>query len=88
MTTEKNELIKEALTLYKIPEECVFASRIVDDQETVIIVTRAGKKIIHKKGEDAESELTPSETGEEVPSEKTYWSQQLNQRIKISELTQ
>lgn len=79
-----NELLKEALKLYEIPPEFVFASGVHGD--TVNVVTHGGKKVIHKKGEPAKFKLTPVQITGIPPRNEKFWSNRLNQGITKEEL--
>lgn len=79
-------LIEEALRVYEIPPQWVFASRVDRQMNAVVIVTHGGKKVIHKAGEKAKCKLTHMEIAGFLPKEELYWSGKLNQVIRLSEL--
>ena len=79
-------LIEEALKVYGIPPQWVLASRVDKIRDAAVIVTYGGKKVIHKQGETAKAKLTMVEISGSLPKEEIFWSDRLNQGIKISEL--
>ena len=79
-------LIEEALRVYEIPPQWVFASRVDRQMNAAVIVTHGGKKVIHKAGEEAKYKLTMVEISGFLPKEELYWSERLNQSIRLSEL--
>ncbi|MCX5855624.1 MAG: hypothetical protein NTZ24_13820 [Deltaproteobacteria bacterium] len=79
-------LIEEALRVYEIPPQWVFASRVDRQLNAVVIVTNGGKKVIHKAGEKAKYKLTIVEIAGFLPKEELFWSERLNQGIRLSEL--
>lgn len=81
MEKEENTLIDEALKVYNIPREYVYASRAYVDDGEIVIVTNGGKKLRHKKGEPAKFKLTYTEITGELPEQETVWNKKLNQRV-------
>ena len=70
MDKEGESLLEEALKVYSIPPEHVYASRVYAEPDEVVIVTNGGKKFIHRKGEAAKFELTEAEITGEWPKEE------------------
>ena len=83
MEKEEKAIIDEALKIYKIPKEYVFASRVDVKTGEAVIVTNGGKKFRHKKGEPAKFELTYTEITGELPKQEPTWIEKLNQRIDL-----
>ena len=83
---EDKTLIDEALKIYNIPREYVFASRAYVEDGEAVIVTNGGKKFIHKKGEPAKFKLTETEITGELPEQELVWDEKLNQRFNIKNL--
>ena len=87
MNMDKYEaLLEEALKVYGIPPQWVFASRVDREKDTVIIVTHGGKKVIHKRGEAAKVKLTMVEISGFLPKREMFWSDRLGQAITKEEL--
>ena len=86
MDDKDKALIEEALKVYGIPPQWVFASRVDKIRDAAVIVTNGGKKVIHKQGETAKFKLSMVEISGFLPKEEMFWSDRLNQGIKISEL--
>lgn len=80
------DLIAEALKVYEIPSQWVFASRVDKVSGAAVVVTYGGRKVIHKLGEAAKAKLTMVEISGFLPKEEMFWSDRLGQGIKISEL--
>ena len=89
MNTENKDkaLLEEALKVYEIPQQWVFASRVDSEKDTVIIVTNGGKKVIHKRGEAAKFKLKEEEISGFLPKREMFFSDRLNQSITKDELT-
>ena len=89
MNTENQDkaLLEEALKVYEIPQQWVFASRVDSEKDTVIIVTNGGKKVIHKRGEAAKFKLKEEEISGFLPKREMFFSDRLNQSITKDELT-
>jgi hypothetical protein len=83
MQKEEKSLLDEALRTYKVPPEYVFASRVYDEIGQVVIVTNGGKRIRHRRGEEAEFELSQVEITGELPQDEMVWNEKLNQRISV-----
>ena len=84
---EKNEqLIKEVLEAYEIPQQWVLASRYDKQTDTVIIVTHGGKKIVHKVGSAIGQKPTMVEISGFLPKEELFWVERLGQKISKNEL--
>ena len=79
-------LIEEALKVYGIPPQWVFASRVDKVRDAAVIVTNGGKKVIHKAGEEAKFKLSMVEISGFLPKEEMFWSDRLNQGITVEEL--
>lgn len=79
-------LLEEALKVYKIPPQWVFASSVNQEKDTVTIVTNGGKKVIHKRGEAAKFKLSMTEISGFLPKAEMFWSDRFNQRITKEEL--
>jgi hypothetical protein len=86
MDDKDKALIEEALKVYEIPPQWVFASRVDKVRDAAVIVTFGGKKIIHKQGEAAKFKLTKVEIGGFLPKEEMFWSKKFGQTISSSEL--
>lgn len=88
MEKEEKKLLDEALKVYKIPPEHVFASRVYAEIDEVCIVTNGGKKFRHKKGEPAKFELSYTQITGELPEDEkeTVWHKKLNQGITLGGL--
>lgn len=82
---QKEKLLEDALKVYRIPQEWVFASR-VNEAGEVVIVTNGGKKIIHKGGDPAKFELSYTEITGHKPEEEKAWSIKYNKWISINNL--
>ena len=78
MEKEENTLIDEALKIYNIPREYVYACRAYVEDGEAVIVTNGGKKLRHKKGEPAKFELTYTEITGELPEQGLVWDKKLN----------
>lgn len=79
---EKSLLLSEALKIYGIAPEHVFASKEVSEDE-IVIVTNGGKKIRHTKGADARSKLSYLDiTGNPEPKEEAFCPR-LGQKIDL-----
>ncbi|HPD57939.1 MAG: hypothetical protein BWY69_00809 [Planctomycetes bacterium ADurb.Bin401] len=86
-TENKSEkLIKETLDAYGIPPQWVLGARYDEKNDSVIIVTNGGKKIVHKIGSEIKQKPTMVEISGYLPKEELFWSKKLNQRIKLSDL--
>jgi hypothetical protein len=79
-------LIDETLKVYNIPREFLFHSRIDPTTGEAVVVTHGGKKLRHKKGENAKCELTQTEITGRPPEEELVWSEQFNQKIDLKRL--
>jgi hypothetical protein len=87
MNMDKYEaLLEEALKVYGIPPQWVFATRVDREKDTVIILTYGGKKLTHKRGEAAKFKLSHVEISGVLPKKETLWSDRLNQGITVDEL--
>lgn len=86
MEDKGKALIEEARKVYEIPPQWVLAERYYPATDTVIIVTYGGKKVIHKIGEAAKVKLTMVEISGFLPKEELFWSEKLNQGVRLSEL--
>jgi hypothetical protein len=86
MEKEENVLIDEALKIYKIPKEYVYACRAYVEDGEVVIVTNGGQKLKHKKGEPAKFKLSYTEITGELPEQELVWNKKLNQRFNIKNL--
>ena len=86
MDDKDKALIEEALKVYGIPQQWVFASRVDKVRGAAVIVTWGGKKVIHKKGEAAKFKLTSVEISGFLPKEEMFWSDRLKQGIPIEEI--
>jgi hypothetical protein len=86
MDDKDKALIEEALKVYGIPQQWVFASRVDKITDTAVIVTNGGKKVIHKRGEAAKFKLTEMEIAGFLPKKEMFWSDRLNQGITKEEL--
>ena len=86
MDDKDKTLIEEALKVYEIPPQWVFASRVDREKDMAIIVTYGGKKVIHKRGEAAKRKLSEVEISGFLPKREMFWSDRLNQGITIEEL--
>ncbi|MGV8059682.1 MAG: hypothetical protein AB2L12_16930 [Smithellaceae bacterium] len=83
---KQKAIVEATLKAYEIPPQWVFASRYDEQTDTVIIVTHGGKKIVHKVGAAIERKLTMVEISGFLPKEEMFWSEALNQRVRLSEL--
>lgn len=81
-----DKVIKDTLAAYKIPEQWVLAARYNKLTNTVTIVTNGGKKIVHTVGGSITQKLTNVEISGFLPKEEMFWSEKLNQDVKLSEL--
>ena len=86
MDDKDKALIEEALKVYEIPQQWVFASRVDKVRDAAVIVTWGGKKVIHKQGEEAKFKLTMVEISGFLPKEEMFWSDRLNQGITKEDL--
>jgi hypothetical protein len=86
MNDKYEALLEEALKVYEIPLQWVFASRVDRGKDTVIIVTHGGKKVIHKRGEAAKFKLKYEEISGFLPKKEMFFSDRLNQGITKEEL--
>ena len=86
MDDKDKALIEEALKVYEIPPQWVFASRVDKVRDAAVIVTYGGRKVIHKLGEAAKVKLTMVEISGFLPKEEMFWSDRLNQGITKDEL--
>ena len=86
MEDKDKALIDEALKVYEIPPQWVFASSVDRTRNTAVIVTWGGKKVIHKQGEAAKVKLTMVEISGFLPKEELFWSDKFGQRVLLSEL--
>lgn len=79
---ERSLLMNEALKIYGIRPEHVFASKEISEDE-IVIVTNGGKKVRHRKGADAQLTLSYSDiTGDPEPKEEAYCPR-LGQKIDL-----
>ena len=74
-------LIQEALKVYKIPKEYLFHSRIDANTGEAVVVTHGGKKLRHKKGDNAKVELTETDITGKLPEQELIWSKKYNQKV-------
>ena len=81
--TEGDKLIEEALRVYKIPREHLFASGIDSESGEAVIVTKGGKKLRHLKGEKAKFKLIEVQITGELPEEERAWIEQIDRRIPV-----
>jgi hypothetical protein len=86
MDDKDKALIEEALKVYGIPPQWVFASRVDKVRDAAVIVTNGGKKVIHKAGEAAKFKLSMVEISGFLPKEEMFFSDRLNQGITKEEL--
>lgn len=86
MDNKEKSILDEALKFYKIPKECVLASRIYRETQEVVIVTNGGKKLRHRKGEPAKFKLNKTEITGDPPEQDLVWHEKLNQRINLKDL--
>jgi hypothetical protein len=83
----KHKAVVEAtIQAYEIPPQWVLASRYDEQTDTVTIVTNGGKKIVHKVGAAVERKLTMVEISGFLPKEEMFWSEKLNQGVRLSKL--
>ena len=80
---EGDKLIEEALRVYKIPREHLFASGIDSESGEAVIVTNGGKKLRHLKGEKAKFKLTEVQITGELPEEERVWLEKINEKIPV-----
>ena len=86
LSKDEQKLITEALKVYKIPREYLFHARIDPNTGEAVIVTNGGKKLRHRKGEEAKLRLTEVQITGERPKEEMVWHKKLNQRIPLKGL--
>lgn len=86
MDEKDRSLIEEALRVYEIPSQWVFASRVDKVRDAAVIVTYGGRKVIHKLGEAAKAKLTMVEISGFLPKAEMFWSDRLGQGITKEEL--
>jgi len=86
LSKDEQKLINEARKVYKIPKEYLFHSRIDEETGEAVIVTNGGKKLRHRKGEEAKCKLTEVQITGERKKERMVWHKKLNQRIPLIEL--
>lgn len=86
MDDKDKALIEEALKVYEIPPQWVFASRVDKIRDAAVIITNGGKKVIHKQGEAAKFKLSETEISGFLPKAEMFWSDRLNQGITKEEL--
>jgi len=86
MKGEEKSLYEEALKVYEIPPQWVFAARFDPVRDAMVILTNGGKKVIHKKGEPAKFKLTYEQISGFLPKKEMYWSDKFSCRISIDEL--
>ena len=86
MDDKDNVLIKEALKVYGIPPQWVFASRVDKVRDAAVIITNGGKKVVHKAGEAAKFKLSEVEISGFLPKKEMFWSDRLGQGITKEEL--
>jgi hypothetical protein len=80
MTNSEEKLIDEALKVFKIQRKYLFAAKAYPETGEVVIVTNGGKKVRHRKGEEARFKLTDVEITGEIPKQEMIWDAKLNQR--------
>ena len=73
MEDKDKALIEEALKVYEIPPQWVFASAVRQKENVAVIVTWGGKKVIHKRGEAAKVKLTMVEISGFLPKQEMFW---------------
>jgi len=86
MKGKEKALFEEALKVYEIPPQWVFAARFDPIRDAMVIVTHGGKKVIHKKGEPAKFKLTHVQISGFLPKKEMFWSDKFNCRISLDEL--
>jgi len=80
------DLIAEALKVYEIPPQWVFASRVDRVSGAAVVVTHGGRKVVHRSGEVAKAKLTMVEISGFLPKKEMFWSDRLGQGITKEEL--
>jgi hypothetical protein len=83
LTPDELLLIEEAIKTYQLLPEHVFAFRVHPEAKEAVIVTAGGKKIMHKKGEQASIELSETDKTGMAPDEEMVWDIKLNQRVPL-----
>lgn len=83
MEEKDKALINEALKVYGIPPQWVFASRVDKIKNVAVILTWGGKKVMHKKGEAAKYKLSKVEISGFLPKEEMFWSDRLTRGAPI-----
>jgi hypothetical protein len=83
LTSDELQLIDEAIKTYQLLPEHVFAFSVYPEAEETVIVTVGGKKIRHKKGEQASVELSETDKTGIAPDEEMIWDVKLNQRVPL-----
>jgi len=81
-----DDLIAEALKVYEIPPQWVFASSVDKVSGAAVVVTYGGRKVIHRSGEAAKVKLTMVEISGFLPKAEMFWSDRLGQGITKEEL--
>ena len=70
-------MFEEALKVYGLKEEHVFAYRAYPEKGEVVIVTHAGKKIRHRKGAAALFNMTERDKTGKSPKPKMLWAKKI-----------
>jgi len=86
LSKDEQKLINEALKVYKILKEYLFHARIDPNTGEAVIVTNGGKKLRHRKGEEARFQLTEVQITGEIPKEERTWSKRFNARLSLKEI--
>jgi hypothetical protein len=86
MEEKDKALIEEALKVYEIPKQWVFASRVDKIANAAVIVTNGGKKVIHKRGEAAKFKLSEVDISGFLPKKEMFFLDRLGQGVYLEEL--
>jgi hypothetical protein len=79
---EQSLLLSEALKIYGIAPKFVFASKEISEDE-IVIVTKGGKKVRHRKGEAAQFTLSFTEITGELEEKEEVFCPRLGQKIDL-----
>jgi hypothetical protein len=80
---DQQQVIDEAIKLYKIPQQFVFSSSFDEKAGEAHVLTFGGFKIKHKKGEKPKFELTPVQITGKANAGEMAWYEKISQRIPV-----
>jgi hypothetical protein len=88
MNKEEKALVDEVLRKYKIPAEHVLGARAYPQIGETVVVTKGGKRVRHRAGEDAQFELSCSDITGELPpdDQEMFWDEKASQGRRRSEI--